>query len=77
MTNLYEVNLVEGGTVYVNLSKVSHFVASEKDGSFMLYPMELRVEAGSFMSAMAAEEVGMFGFNKPPFSEDKTEEKES
>lgn len=77
MTNLYEVNLVEGGTVYVNLSKVTHFVASEKDGSFLIYPMELSVEAGSFMSAMAAEEVGMFGFNKPPHTDEKTDGKES
>lgn len=77
MTNLYEVNLVEGGTVYINLSTITHFVASEKDGSFLIYPMELRVEAGSFMSAMAAQEVGMFGFNKPPFSEEKEEAKES
>ncbi len=74
MTNLYEVTLVEGGTVYINLSKITHFKASEKDGSFLLYPMELCVDAGSFMSAMAAEEVGMFGFNKPPFTD---EEKES
>lgn len=76
MTNLYEVKMVDGETAFINLALMTHFT-KRTDDTFVIYPMDLTVDAVSFMSAMAAGEVGMFGFKQPPYTEDITEDKES
>ena len=72
MANFYEVTKRDGSNVHINLDAIDSFTGATTEFTTIM-PQGIELTTASLMSAMAAENTGVFGFTAPNTAEEVKE----
>lgn len=72
MANFYEVTKRDNSNIHINIESINSFTGATTEFT-TIFPQGIELTTSSLMSALAANNTGVFGFSAPATTTDVTE----